>query len=138
VSLSGILLKGIFSQHYLSFLGLIPILLGLKAFYHLLRKDKNAGENYSAGAPASFIQVALVTFANGGDNIGVYTPLFAVTSGYYIKLYVLIFIFMVAIWSLAGYYAAKHPLVKKMFSSYGEIILPVFLILLGLGILLQI
>jgi cadmium resistance protein CadD (predicted permease) len=44
----------------------------------------------------------MVTFANGGDNIGVYLPVFATTSTANVVIYRAVFLVMVGVWALSG------------------------------------
>ncbi|MFV8243369.1 cadmium resistance transporter [Mycolicibacterium peregrinum] len=62
------------------YLGFLPLALGLRAAWHLWRRRRaEPGADQPATPPrAGVAQVATVTFANGGDNIGVYVPVFAV------------------------------------------------------------
>src|SRR6185437_13493940 len=64
------------------YLGLLPLALGLKAAWQVWRDRADGDEDdppARSGGPKA-LEVAAVTFANGGDNIGVYVPVFA-TSG---------------------------------------------------------
>jgi hypothetical protein len=68
------------------------------------------------GQPCNFasMAVAAVIFSNGGDNIGVYTPLFAkYNSAITVIWVVIIFMAMTAIWCIAAYYLVNHPLVAS-------------------------
>ncbi len=76
-------------------------------------------------------QVAVITFANGGDNIGVYVPIFAVSTIATIGVYIIVFLIGVAIWCAAGRYFASHPIIAKALSRWGHIVLPVALITIG-------
>lgn len=134
VSLSALLLNQVFETRWISLLGIFPLLLGLRG---ILWK-KNDGEPSSTETDRSkfqFLNVALITIANGGDNIGVYAPLFATTPTVYTIMYIGLFLLLTGVWCFLGYYSVSHPLVKGVFSTYGKIILPYFLILLGLFIL---
>lgn len=67
--------------------------------------------NSSIQIPCYHLSVAAVTFPNSGDNIGIYTPLFA--SNYaigQIVILVVIFIIMTAVWCSVGYYFVNHSL----------------------------
>jgi cadmium resistance protein CadD (predicted permease) len=138
ISLSGLILGEVINKEWIRFLGLIPIYLGLKDLYKNIR-NRNSNETDDVDLPkdhsSTFLKVALVTFANGGDNIGVYTPLFAVTASNYIYLYLFIFSILIGLWCLLGKYMVSHDRVKNIFAKYGKMLLPVFLILLGLFIL---
>ena len=70
---------------WVGMLGLVPIAIGVS---RLLNRDTEADdENTATDSPPSTIfasilspqtySVAAVTFANGGDNVGIYVPLFA-------------------------------------------------------------
>jgi len=79
-----------------------------------------------------------VTFSNGGDNIGVYTPLFAkYNAASQITALAAIFMAMTAIWCIAAYYLVNHPLVASKIGRIGHIILPFVLIGLGIYILIE-
>ena len=83
-----------------------------------------------------FVAVAAVTFSNGGDNIGVYIPLFAkYNSVSQITALATIFMAMTAVWCIAAYYLVNHPLVASKIRRIGHIILPFVLIGLGIYIL---
>ena len=64
-------------------MGLIPMYIGIKKLTMYYKKKKETDPNSTKykftknGSALSFINVAAVTFSNGGDNIGIYTPLFA-------------------------------------------------------------
>lgn len=69
--------------------GFVPIVIGIKKLIEkhnkekLMRIDsntnsfKNINQNKSTSL-LSFVSVAAVTVSNGGDNLGIYTPLFTV------------------------------------------------------------
>jgi cadmium resistance protein CadD (predicted permease) len=134
VSLSGIILGEILPPRYISFLGLVPIFLGFKALINHYRgkaDDDNSIEKRSIHP----MSVALVTIANGGDNIGVYTPLFATLKVEIIALYCTSFLVLTGVWCYLGFRLTDHPRVRAIFTRYQHIALPVFLIVLGLWIL---
>lgn len=86
----------------------------------------------------SFLSVAAVTFSNGGDNIGVYIPMFAQYSSIgQITIIVTVFMSMTAVWCAAAYYFVNHPLVASRIRRIGHIILPFVLIGLGIYILVE-
>lgn len=124
----------------LPYLGLLPIVLGLRAAWVGWRGRDAGPTGTEAASPPSapgVWQVAGVTFANGGDNIGVYVPMFAVATAGTLATYVTVFLIGVGVWCAAGHYLASHPLVAKAFSRWGHIILPVVLIAIGTAILVD-
>src|SRR6266436_6765088 len=72
VSLAGFFGGRVLPHEWIRFLGVVPIAIGIKK---LLTKDDGHLNRRGLG----IFNVAAVTFANGGDNIGVYTPLFAIS-----------------------------------------------------------
>ncbi len=85
-------------------------------------------------APAVF-EVAVITIANGGDNIGVYLPLFATGSAAVVVTTLVIFYVMLAAWCGAAFAMVRCPFVADGLSEYGEYVVPFLLVGLGLYIL---
>jgi cadmium resistance protein CadD (predicted permease) len=101
---------------------------------YLLKRYTNSSKNkFSIQIPCYHLSIAAVTFSNSGDNIGIFTPLFA---SYYaigqIVILVVILIIMTAVWCSVGYYFANHSLLVHSVCHSGHSILP--LVLIGLGI----
>ncbi|KUN29772.1 cadmium transporter [Streptomyces antibioticus] len=120
------------------YLGLLPLALGLKAAWEAWkhRGDEDDDQDFTEGGPKA-LEVAAVTFANGGDNIGVYVPVFATAGVGGMSVYAIVFLILVAVWCLAGRYFATRPLVAKALSRWGHILLPLVLISIGLLILVE-
>ncbi|MFF5077772.1 cadmium resistance transporter [Actinoplanes sp. NPDC000266] len=122
----------------LPYLGLLPLALGIKAAIQAWRHrgDDEDAEGAKSGGPRS-LEVAAVTFANGGDNIGVYVPVFATAGAAGMTVYVVVFLVLVALWVAAGRYFATRPAIARLLSRWGHVLLPVVLIGLGLWILIS-
>lgn len=120
------------------YLGLLPLALGLKAARHAWR---HRGEKRAEAAPSdsgpAVLEVAAVTFANGGDNIGVYVPVFATAGIGGMSVYAAVFLLLVALWCLAGRFFATRPLIAGALSRRGHILLPVVLTAIGLTVLVD-
>ncbi|MFF4508043.1 cadmium resistance transporter [Streptomyces sp. NPDC001401] len=122
------------------YLGLLPLALGLKSAWHTWkhREDKDEdGEQQTAGGGPRTLEVAAVTFANGGDNIGVYVPVFATAGLGGMSVYAVAFLALVAVWCFAGRFFATRPVIAKALSRWGHVLLPLVLITLGLLILVE-
>ncbi|MER6248963.1 cadmium resistance transporter [Streptomyces griseorubiginosus] len=78
------------------------------------------------------LEVAAVTFANGGDNIGVYVPVFATARVGSMSVYAIVFLILVAVWCFGGRFFATRPIIAKALSRWGHILLPLVLIAFGL------
>ncbi|GAA2615023.1 cadmium resistance transporter [Paractinoplanes durhamensis] len=125
-------------ESVLPYLGLLPIALGVKAAVQAWRHRGADGEEREirAGGPKP-LEVAAVTFANGGDNIGVYVPVFATAGTGGMTVYAIVFLLLVAVWVAAGRYFATRPVIAAALSRWGHILLPVVLIGIGLLILIE-
>jgi cadmium resistance protein CadD (predicted permease) len=118
------------------YLGVLPLALGIRAGIRIWshRNDSEDGKGAS-GRPGS-LEVATVTFANGGDNIGVYVPVFATTGVGGMSIYIVVFLVLLGVWIAAGRYFATRAAVAAALSRWGHILLPV--VLTGIGLLILI
>jgi cadmium resistance protein CadD (predicted permease) len=118
-------------------LGAVPLFLGLKRLLQLRRAAASPDSHEPrraarAGSASSQIaSVALLTIANGGDNLGVYVPLFAREPSV-IGLYSLVFATLTVVWCVAGHALANQRTVAEQLARHGHVALP--LVLIGLGI----
>jgi cadmium resistance protein CadD (predicted permease) len=133
VSLVGFFASLVIPYKWISLLGLIPIAIGLKKLIGLKREKTEA---LGVRRAESFLTVATITFANGGDNIAIYTPLFASSTGSTLTITLVTFGVMIALWCLVGYAIGNHFAVIRMIDRYGHILVPFIFIVLGLYILL--
>ncbi|WP_333736767.1 cadmium resistance transporter [Streptomyces sp. IBSBF 2806] len=121
------------------YLGLLPLALGLKAAWQVWknhRTDESDEAIAREGGPSS-LEVASVTFANGGDNIGVYVPVFTTAGIGGMSVYAIVFLLLVAVWCFAGKFFATRPVIAKALARWGHILLPLVLIAIGLLILIE-
>lgn len=123
-----------------SLLGAVPLLLGLHKALHLIA-SRTQGHVESDGPRRSplrgrsqILAVMGVTIANGGDNLGVYIPLFAADRRA-ILFYVPVFAVMTALWCALGFKLVTNEAFGAKLRRYGHVILPFVLIALGLHIL---
>ncbi|MFF0740594.1 cadmium resistance transporter [Streptomyces sp. NPDC004111] len=120
------------------YLGLLPLALGIKAAVQAYRhRNESEDEKEAADGGPKVLEVAAVTFANGGDNIGVYVPVFATAGIGGMSIYAVVFLILLAVWIAAGRYFATRPVIAKALSRWGHILLPVVLIGIGLLILIE-
>lgn len=147
-------LGGLFlPKAWIGLLGLLPIVIGIKHGWEWQREDPSVqtvaeevmtnldSEAAIAGLAAllhpKIYHVAAVTFANGGDNIGIYVPLFASSNLPSLIVIVGVFLSLVAVWCGIAYYLASHPTIAPFLSRYAHRIVPFILIGLGLYILIE-
>jgi len=130
VAVVGALGASLLPEQFRPWLGLIPLALGLKAAWSLWR---DSDEDDEPDAAPGILAVAGVTLANGGDNIGVYVPVFTVADSLWV--YVAVFLVLVGVWCLAGWFLASRQVVARALARWGHIALPVVLIAIGLLVL---
>ena len=116
---------------YIFLLGIIPILLGIKAIF-----DKVDDEDSFTGG--SLTSVFLLTLSAGGDNIGIYTPLFAGMNSFDFAVTLVIFGIMSVLWCFMAQRLSSLPFLSNFIKKYKRIIVPVVFIALGIFILMGI
>lgn len=94
--------------------GFVPLALGLDKLWQLKHPgaapDVNRQEQPGAATLQSqVLAVSTVTVANGGDNLGVYIPVFGSRPSA-LPIFAAVFVAMTAIWCCAGYMLVRHPL----------------------------
>lgn len=128
---------------WISLLGLLPLYLGLKQVKSLWADTDDATEDdvlqlqehqMERSTHSQILAVAGVTIANGGDNLGVYIPMFA-NSLMTIPLFVVVFAIMTLLWCILGHVLVNNKVFGHWIRRYGHKVLPVVLILLGIDIL---
>lgn len=125
-------------ENLIALLGFIPIAIGVKNIYELFRKDTVQTDIVKSSKDRfNFLQVALVTFTNGGDNIGVYTPLFAGMGALEISWAIVVFMIMTGLWCLISYKMVETQVIGTKLKKYGHIILPFVLIVIGILIIVR-
>jgi len=138
ISTLGSLIALVVPLFVIGLMGFIPIIIGIKSLLDLREQDQISKETVQINKRAylSFLTVAAVTISNGGDDIGVFTPLFAKynTLGEVTTL-VTIFMAMTAVWCVITYYLVNHPFIATRVRNVGHILTPFVLIGLGIYIL---
>ena len=139
VSLLGTFGVMLIPEKWVGLLGLIPIYLGIMLFIKGEDDDENAilSSLNSGKYNSVFLSVAFITFANGGDNIGIYVPFFSTLTMNQLAVTVITFFIMVAIWCFIGYRLAAFKHVSETLENYGRWIIPIVFIGLGIYIMVE-
>ncbi|MGY4111873.1 cadmium resistance transport/sequestration family protein [Aeribacillus sp. SP014] len=122
-------------DQWVGLLGLIPIYLGVKLFIKGEDEDEGAVVSSLNKFNKFYLSVAFITFANGGDNIGIYVPFFSTLNNNQLVITVVTFFIMVAVWCLIGYRLARFRYVSETLEKYGRWVIPIVFIGLGLYIM---
>jgi cadmium resistance protein CadD (predicted permease) len=131
--------------HWIDWLGLLPIALGLWLLFELWRERGKGGSDhdedvatenrFAARLHSQVLGVAAITIANGGDNLGVYIPLFADDVSV-IPLYIGVFTVLTAVWCWLGHALVNNRVGAAVMERWGHILLPFVLVAIGIHILL--
>jgi cadmium resistance transport/sequestration family protein len=132
--------------------GILPIAIGIKQLLHretekpevqtvntsLKVSSNNTIINFilSILSPQTY-KVAAATFANGGDNISIYIPLFAGNSFSNLLIIITGFVIMKGVWYAVAYLLASQARVAHILTHYGKDAVPFLLITLGLYLMYE-
>ena len=144
-SLPGFFGRLIFPPDWIGMLGLLPIAIGLSRLLNPETDDSEAeaeleqSENsfFSSFLSPQTYSVAAVTVANGGDNIGIYVPLFASNTLESLAVILGVFFAMVGVWCYAAYRLIQMRAIADTLTCYGNQLVPFVLIGLGMAILVE-
>ena len=108
ISALGLFFSMAVPTYIIGLLGMVPIAIGIRKLLALFTKKKESNSYHAVEdrkkSNLAFAAVASVTFSNGGDNIGVYTPLFAKYNTISeITVLTVVFMAMTGLWCVAAY-----------------------------------
>lgn len=117
------------------YFGIIPLGIGLWSAWEAWRGDDDDDAADVRGKQLSVATVAAVTFANGGDNVGVYVPVFLQVSRATVAVYCVVFLILVAGLVWTAQYITSRPRVARALDRWEDVLFPAVMILLGVAIL---
>lgn len=158
-SLLGFLGGLVIPKTWIGLLGVVPIIIGINSLINSQENEsdvqtvaiKSESQNpqkidsfgdrlmiiiASVMAPQTY-NVATITFANGGDNIGIYVPLFASLKLSELLITLGIFYTLVGLWCYLAYQLIRHRQIAYILTRYGKFLTPFILIGLGLFIIIE-
>ncbi|MFB2918724.1 MULTISPECIES: cadmium resistance transporter [Aerosakkonema] len=142
----------ILPKAWIGILGFVPIFIGI---IHLFKGENDeevqavSTEFDSSRSNVSVLSklasvlspqtynVAAVTFANGGDNIGIYVPLFASSDPASLAVILTVFFLLIGVWCYIAYLLTRHRAIASILTRYGKALVPFILIGLGVFILVE-
>jgi cadmium resistance protein CadD (predicted permease) len=119
---------------YSGLLGLIPLGIGIKKLI-LRNQEDDESAALDTRRFGRILSVTAVTIANGGDNVGVYVPLFATKPVLILIFYLAVFLFMTAIWCGFALYLIHHRVIGAHIRRWAPPVIPWVFIGLGVYIL---
>ncbi|KOP27796.1 transporter [Hapalosiphon sp. MRB220] len=141
-------------EAWIGLLGILPIIIGIS---HLMSKEqeddtvKAVSINFSNSVKPkrrkkSLIatlkdlqtyRVSAVTIANGGNNIGIYVPLFASSNFPSLAVILSVCYAAIGLWCFVSYNLTRNPAMVSVMTRYGRKVFPFVLIYLGLSIMFK-
>ena len=119
-------------HRWIRLLGLLPLAIGVRE----MLKPGGSSDTQTDTKYFSVISIALVTLANGADNVGVYVPFFVVSRA---RLWIILSVYavMVGTWCAVARWLGTHPLVLRWVDRWGHRAVPLVFICLGIYILIS-
>jgi cadmium resistance protein CadD (predicted permease) len=87
-------------------------------------------------SPAA-LSVSAITIANGGDNIGIYIPLFSTLGYQQLVMMIGIFLLLTYGWLRLAQYLTSHPAIASTLKKINRYLFPIVLIGLGVYIFIE-
>lgn len=126
---------------WIGLLGVVPIAIGASRLLNRDQEDSDADAPIAEPSAARFAflspqacSIAAITFANGGDNIGIYVPLFANCTLESLIVILAVFLSLVGAWCYAAYRLTHVPVIAEVLTRYGNVLVP--FVLMGLGVMI--
>lgn len=136
LSVAGSLIALVVSREYIGLLGVIPFALGVLKLIKLCRGGE-PDEPTPARSRRRWLTVAFVTFANGGDNVGAYVPVFAVRSPIELVITIIVFLVLTAAWCFIGHALVSHPRAGPHVRRIAGPLTPFVLMVIGVLIVIE-
>lgn len=136
ISSSAALLALAIPAFVIGLMGFIPIIIGIKRLTNLRGKPETI--QAMKKEYLSFLSVTAITISNGGDDIGVFTPLFAkYNTVAEVSVLISIFLIMTGIWCIVTFYFIRHPFVASRINVLSNAVTPFVLIGIGVYIIID-
>jgi cadmium resistance protein CadD (predicted permease) len=122
-------------ERFLWVLAILPFGIGAYGLVNVIRSRLDGEEPKAPSATAGMYGVAAITIIDGGDDLAAYTPFYATIHTGEIVVSIVVFAVIIALWCLIGGYIARYKRVAEAIEEYGEWILPITMMLLGVYVL---
>lgn len=138
ISFATVIIVDFIAIEYLSLLGFLPIILGVKELLSLSNKPKSSeNQPHRAHPPTGLLIAALITLGNSVDTIVVLSPLFAESKQHHYWAIVTGFIVMMIICLWMSIALQQSSVIAKKIHQFGPKLAPFIMIAIGIYILLN-
>ncbi|BAY78242.1 cadmium resistance transporter [Nostoc linckia NIES-25] len=141
-------------EAWIGLLGILPITIGISnlmnredgeqtvqdvsvQFSHSVKPRRRKRSLLAILRDPQTYRVSAVTIANGGNNIGIYVPLFATTNLPSLGVILSVCYLTVGVWCFLSYNLTRNPMMAPLLARYGRKIFPWILIWLGFSIMIK-
>ncbi len=141
-------------EAWIGMLGILPIFIGISNlmsrdddgdiiqdvsidFSHSIKSRCRKKSLWATLRDPQTYRVSAVTIANGGNNIGIYVPLFATTNLPSLGVILFVCYLTVGLWCFLSYNLTRNPLMAPLLARYGRKVFPWVLIWLGFSIMMK-
>ncbi|MBP5971860.1 cadmium resistance transporter [Brasilonema sp. CT11] len=141
-------------EAWIGLLGILPIVIGISNLMsrdddgeiiqdvsvnlpHAVKSRRQKKSLFATLRDPQTYRVSAVTIANGGNNIGIYVPLFATTNLPSLGVILCVCYLTVGVWCVLSYNLTRNPLMAPLLARYGRKIFPFVLIWLGFSIMMK-
>ena len=114
-------------------LGLVPLGLGVRGLW----RARGGREPEVLASVAGVGGVALLTCANGADNLGVYVPWFRDRGAGAVVAFVVVSLVLVGVWCVGGIWLAGRRPVVVVLDRWGRWLVPLVFVVLGVAVLVE-
>jgi cadmium resistance protein CadD (predicted permease) len=126
-------------ERFLWILAVLPFGVGAYGLFKVIRAritgEDDDDDNISA--TAGMYGVAAITIIDGGDDIAAYTPFYATIHTSEIVVSICVFAVIIAAWCLIGGYISRYKKIADLIEEWGDWILPVTMMFLGVYVLAE-
>lgn len=119
-------------DQWVGLLGLVPIALGGWGLWRL----RGSGADSRPPLATSATRIAAITFANGADNIGVFTPLFRDLRPAGALVATTLFLILLGLWCALGALLGSHRTIVATLGRISHWLVPVVFVAVGVVILI--
>ncbi|MCT0253857.1 cadmium resistance transporter [Synechocystis sp. CS-94] len=158
VSLVGFVVGLIIPSDWIGLLGILPILIGVNNLRLIIANKEDFSANTTEAKKRNLqyhgfdsrrlslwdtlrdrqtYKVSAVTISNGGNNLGIYIPLFASSNFSSLLIIIPICYFIIGTWLFISYHLTRQPGIAVILSRYAGKLFPFVLMWLGLRIIID-
>ncbi len=135
--LAAVIAGTIIDPGLLGYLGIIPIVLGLRLLYRQFAARGEPSSNTGIETRSGWLATALLLAGNSGDTLAVFLPLFAESDLRYIGVAVALFVVMAVAWGALALGVSSNLARARRLVRLGEYLVPWVMLAAGSYVLLD-